>query len=162
VSDNRLPFITPHLVTLTECVCEELAATGAGPTCWCGMYAGALPAWDYCGSCDGDVCGMGYVRVVTAFPYEVFPIPTLDNTCRRELAWQIEVGAMRCIPVHDDGLPLAEADMAEVWVGQMLDTWALYKALTCCEAPGMSVQSYTPVGPEGGCVGGFWTAYVSM
>lgn len=96
------------LDALATCVCEFLALEGAGPTCWCGLVPGGPNvSWEACsgGECRTDVCGMGYVRLGTVFPYETFPVQTITDRCDRPLAWGVEVGALRCVPVHDDGTP---------------------------------------------------------
>ena len=67
------PLVAMALVELADCVCEQLATAGAGPTCWCGVYPGAEVAWDYCGECNGGHCGMGWVRLRAVFPYDIFP-----------------------------------------------------------------------------------------
>lgn len=156
------PAIAIALTELAECVCEQLTTNGAGETCWCGLYAGAVVTWDYCaGECGNDVCGMGWVRLGTVFPYSIFPQPILDDRCALPLAWQIEVGALRCIPLMPDGGPIDSATMADVALKQVLDARALHAAMQCC---GFSVAAevYTPTGPEGGCVGGFWTGYIAL
>ena len=153
--------ITPWLFALSECVCNELATTGAGPMCWCGIYPGAQVSLEYCEECSDGLCGMGWVRLVTANPSTSFPIPEVQPNCRAEVAWMIEVGAVRCIPSPEDGaIPPAE-DMAMYAADQMQDAHALYRALLCCEAPSMLVQSWTPIGPDGGCLGGTWLAWMA-
>jgi len=51
--------------------------------------------------------------------------------------------------------------MTDVTIKQALDARALYLALQCCGLD-LAVESYRPVGPAGGCVGGFWTAYFPL
>lgn len=152
--------ITPWVFALSQCVCHELSTTGAGPTCWCGIYPGSLISWEYCGECGTDKCGMGYVRVAQGYPSDTFPLATLDPTCRHPLVWTVEVGALRCLPVLEDGEILSPDDMNMLAAEQMQDAHALYRALLCCEAPSVSLQGWQPLGPEGGCVGGMWTAYI--
>lgn len=154
------PPFTPVLFALADCVCTELATTGGGPTCWCGLVPGALVSWEFCGECDGGKCGMGYVRVDGVVPYNVFPVAEIDLNCARPLAIRVEVGALRCIPVAEE-LPSPET-LAEVTAIQMMDIWALYRALMCCGASAVAAEAYVPVGPEGGCVGGFWTAFLGF
>ena len=148
------------LLNLIDCVCTELAASGAGPTCWCGLYPGAQVSWEGCGECNTGACGMGYVRLIGGFPYDVFPTPTIDDRCAKPLAFALEVGALRCLP-HGDGL-LDPAATAETVIDQMADARALYNAIKCCPGPRLGVQNYIPVGPQGGCVGGYWTAYAPL
>lgn len=157
-----LPLITPHLVSLSECVCEELTERGAGPLCSCTFYPGALPAFDGCSECTSGTCGMGWLRVVTAFPSDSFPLQSFDPHCRKEMVWQLEIGAVRCMPVEQDGGPLDEQTLAEVWVGQMLDAEAIARAVFCCDVPSIMLDTYTPIGPDGGCVGGSWSVFAGL
>ena len=149
------------MMQLSECVCTELTSTGAGQPCWCGMYPGAAVSWEYCGECSGERCGMGYVRLAGVFPYSAFPQQVIDDRCTLPLAWAVEVGALRCMPQPGDGELLAPAEMAEVAVGQILDASALHRAIKCCGLD-VAVQLYQPTGPQGGCVGGFWMAYLAV
>jgi hypothetical protein len=155
------PRIALALVDLADCVCAELAETGAGATCWCGLYPGASVSWDYCTECSGGACGMGYVRFAGVFPYDSFPVPTVDFHCAKPTAYALEVGALRCMPQPGDGELADPTTMIEVSLGQLMDAEALYRALKCCGLD-IAVERYQPVGPEGGCVGGFWTAYLAI
>jgi hypothetical protein len=166
VVDPRQITIPPQLVAmqmmeLKNCVCEALAEFGGGELCWCGLYPGQQVSWEYCGECAGDVCGMAYVRLAGVFPYDVFPEAVIDQRCVRPLAWEIEVGALRCIPQRPDGEPLDQRSMNEVALHQINDAYAIYWAMRCCGIE-LAVGSYVPVGPEGGCVGGFWTAFLPI
>lgn len=154
------PAIAMALVDLADCVCAELADSGAGPTCWCGLYPGATVSWEYCGECQGGLCGMGYVRLAGVFPYETFPLAALDARCVLPLAWAIEVGSLRCFPQTEEGVA-DPVTMAETSLNQVLDARAIWKAVKCCGME-VSVESWRPVGPQGGCVGGFWLAYLAV
>lgn len=156
-----MPSIVLALDALAACVCEMLATEGAGPTCWCGMYPGADVSWEYCGECSGGKCGMGYVRMGGVFPYATFPLAVVDDRCVKPLAWAIEVGALRCLTIPEDGSIASPAEMAEVTIKQMLDATALYKAIKCCGLE-IAVEAYRPSGPAGGCVGGSWIAYAAV
>jgi len=73
----------------------------------------------------------------------------------------VEVGALRCVPQPHDGEALTPIEMAEVAIGQLLDAHALHRALKCCGLE-VAVAAWVPAGPEGGCVGGFWSAYLAV
>lgn len=157
------PSIMPYLAALATCVCEQLTETGAGEPCWCGVYPGFEVSLEYCETCATESpCGMGWVRVAQVFPYDTFPIATLDANCRKPLAWQIEVGATRCMPIPGDGEIVKPDAMFEVGLLQQADAEAMYRALMCCDAPQMVVERYQPFGPQGGCVGGVWLAYLGL
>lgn len=148
------------LADLSTCVCTELEAA-TGPLCWCGVWPGDEVSWEGC-ECH-DACGMGWARLVGSFPYESFPSPAVDVTCRLPLAYVVEVGALRCMPTaNEDGSIPDPAAVAEAAMRQYADMDALYRALKCCPADQIAVEAWVPLGPQGGCVGGGWTAYVSL
>ena len=149
------------LADLADCVCTELASSGGGPTCWCGLYPGATVSWDFCGECAGDLCGMGYVRLAGVFPYSSFPEPLTDTRCTRPLGWSVDVGALRCVPTSADGSLPDPTTMSEVAINQVLDASALHRAIKCCGYD-VAIEGYLPVGPQGGCVGGFWRAHLAV
>jgi len=152
--------ILPLLFALSDCVCTELTETGAGPTCWCGIYPGAQVSLEFCSECGNDKCGMGWIRVAFANPSETFPQAIVDPTCRKPLAYQIEVGAARCLPISADGELQTVEQMNMAAAEQMQDAWALFRAIMCCGAPSVAVQQWQPIGPAGGCLGGVWTAWI--
>lgn len=150
---------------LVECVCTHLEHAGSGPTCWCGLYPGVAVSWEGCGECGNGACGMGYVRPGRVFPYATFPSAVLDASCVKPIAYQFEVGVLRCFPtMNDQGeFPPAE-EITEVTNKVTQDAWALHRAIRCCKDDDfrgtVTIQEWTPIGPAGGCVGGFWTIYV--
>jgi hypothetical protein len=161
------PLLMPvdsTLEELADCVCEQIGTIGGGPVCWCGLYPGAQVSFEYCtGECEPDRCGMAWVRVVGIAPFEAFGTPTIDTNCALPLGWQIEVGALRCLPVYEN-LPTPE-EMMEVTVRQHADALALYTAIQCCQLStqgAFAIVQYVPVGPEGGCVGGYWNAFAAI
>lgn len=156
------PTVALLLDALSTCVCEQLATTGAGPVCWCGIYPGNQVSFEFCGECGGNACGMGWVRLAGAFPTDPFPNPTLDPSCFHPVAWTIEVGALRCIPTPPDGMLPGPDVLALVGLDQALDANALYNAIQCCglDRGTWVVQNWLPLGPDGGCVGGAWTVFV--
>ena len=156
------PYILPVLIDLAECVCTKLAEEGAGRTCWCGIWPGAEVSWEYCGECAGDACGMGWVRLMAVFPYDTFPVASIDLRCSRPLAYQVEIGALRCLPQPAEGTVVDPAVMTEVALSVAADTWALYRAAECCEASDKAIVGYLPLGPSGGCVGGSWSIFLAV
>ena len=158
-----IPQVAIALADLGDCVCAELAATGAGETCWCGLYPGAgPPAWEGCGDCGNDVCGMAWVRLDQSYPSETFPVPIVQVQCQLPLAYRIEIGVVRCMPTMPDGSGATPTMLAEVVLGQMVDAAAIHRAMLCCENVRVAPETYVPRGPLGGCVGGAWTAYLEI
>jgi hypothetical protein len=157
----RVPILQ-ILSDLHACVCEAVATDGQGPVCWCGIWPGETVSWDFCGAeCSSDACGMAWVRAGIAAPFDTFPVAVLDPNCDKPLFYEIEVGILRCLPVMDEdgSLPSPEA-ITEAALGLAIDQMALHRAIRCCELTSKVVANWRPVGPQGGCVGGFWTLYV--
>lgn len=155
--------IALQLQNLADCVCQLLAEKGAGETCWCGVYPGNEVAWDFCGECSGDTCGMGYVHVYSMFPSERFPSEAIGgNACAAPLAVEVRVGALRCLPVADEQGSLPdEGLLLEASLAAVADASAMYEAMCSC-IPAGSIGAYLPMGPRGGCVGGEWQFWVPL
>lgn len=148
---------------LASCVCTEIAKSAAGPVCWCGVWPGEEVSWEFCGDCGNDACGMAWVRLNGIFPYDTFPAPVVDLGCRRPLAYNIEVGALRCMPVSDNEGELPSSEQITMTsMETYADLAALYRALLCCDFEAIAVEAWVPVGPQGGCVGGVWGAYFAL
>jgi hypothetical protein len=152
------------MMELLGCLCDELESTLGGAVCWCGLWQGDPVPWDYCDGCDGGLCGMAYARLITAYPYDSFPTIALDQTCRKPLAYQIEVGVMRCFPIMDDdgSLPMPGV-VSDAVLSAYDDMEAMRRALLCCGQTGVEVWlgEYLPAN-EGGCAGGAFTAFINL
>lgn len=154
--------LASKVAELVECVCTYLSTEGGGKPCWCGFYPGSEVSWDYCGSCSGDTCGMGYVRIVDSYQSSNFPNQETDPVrCQSPLAVQLAVGALRCMPMNEDGSLPTEAVMWEVGLAVMADMTAMLQAIDCC-VDDYALGAYEPQGPQGGCVGGQWTMWISL
>jgi hypothetical protein len=171
MSDTSQPIVTPpispFLLELLECVCEEISTTGQGPVCWCGLLPGGLVPYDFCNPCSHDVCGMAYINVGYANPYTYFPSQTDDISCQRPIAYAMSVGVARCAPtMSDDGDPPSAEEMTEATLGLMQDQWALHRAIRCCREnwkgmdAAIAIADWNPTGVEGGCLGGAWSLVV--
>lgn len=160
MAEMRVP-LNDFLADLIACVCSNVTEHGQGETCWCGLYPGEAVSWEFCGECSTGKCGMAWVRPATANPYSTFPLLALDPNCVKPLAYEIEIGILRCLPVaeNDGTLPTPEV-YAEATYGLMMDQMALHRAIRCCEFKDVTLGPWRPVGPQGGCVGGFWTIWV--
>ena len=123
--------------------------------CFCGIVPGADVALDYAGDCD-DVCGMAWVRLVTAYP-SVHRAARRNGpaTARAGIGIDVEIGIVRCIDVGDGTDPPDPADLAAAAVLQIADMMAMWRAVTCCRpSKDWIIGTYTPFGPQGGLVGG--------
>lgn len=151
--------IWPIMVALSECLCAELTVAELMPdNCFCGIFPGQAAPWDYQN-------GMAWVRLVSAFPSNTFPVQetTLRGTCQAPIAAEIEVGVLNCAPMitSTGALPTQEQQFESARL-QVATMAAARRAITCCDAGLVFLAEYTPLGPEGGLVGGFWRAWIGQ
>lgn len=145
--------IWPLMVALQQCLCEVIAARGLLPgDCFCGILPGDSPSWDYSN-------GMAWVRLIDSYPSTTFPSPntTPRASCAAMLVATLEVGILQCAPGIDgsNNLP-TQADQFESARLQIAGMRAMQQAIVCCETDLVVLGNYTPVGPQGGLVGGTW------
>lgn len=125
---------------VTENLCTKCPVTimpGAVPT-----FVGTDAAW---------------IRLATSFPTTTFPQPESRlNNCAATMAYVVEVGITRCIPVTNrQGFTPAELEKNALQVATDMED--LLSALRCClEGWDMVLGQWTPTGP-GVSAGGFWT-----
>lgn len=144
--------IWPLMVQMQQCLCETLTERGLMPgDCFCGILPGEQAVWDY-----SD--GLAYVRLVDSYPSTTFPSAntTPSVSCSAMLVATLEVGLLQCMPINADGSPLSQEQSTEVSRLQMAGMRAIQQAIACCDLPLVVLGSYTPQGPQGGLVGGFW------
>ena len=162
--------IWPVLVSLAECLCQQITDSGLPEPCFCGILPGGPEvAFDYCDSCEDGTCGQAWVRLGNVFPSTVFPAPQVDNAkCTSPLAFEVEVGIVRCAPaMGDEGQPPSLGDQFVTAQLAVADMMAMRRAILCCanstKGRDYYLGAYSPIGPEGGCVGGSWaTAFSEM
>lgn len=156
-------MIWPAITRLAECLCTEIAAAGLPPTCLCGVMPGEIVDASYVSESEG----MAWVRLAGAYPYSAFPVADLTgNPCVMPLGFELEVGSLWCAPVASSsrGAPPSmesQFETAEIQVAAMA---AMHRAIVCCmpsERATSALGAYTPIGPEGGTVGGIWTLYLA-
>ena len=151
--------VWPLLVELKDCLCQELTDAELKPSdCFCGIVPGADVPYDY----DN---GMAWVRLTGANPSRTFPnTAVFSNGCGAPLAFGVEVGSLSCIPGLSPGGGFPTDDVREEAARVQITTMqAMRRAITCCMPRGLEIllQGYIPVGPDGGLVGGIWTASIS-
>jgi len=164
-------IIYPTMIALSACLCTEIEDSGLPTPCACGPIVGSL-VLDYCGTCaDGKCGGQAWVRLVDAFPSVVFPTPLTDlNNCNAPLAYQLEVGIVRCKPVGTSSgvrgyVPPSTEQQVEALRLQLADMAAIRRAINCCFSSDVDdidyiMGSYVPVSPDGDCLGGAITLWV--
>ena len=157
----------PMATELASCLCRTIAINGLPAPCFCGVLPGEAVAYDYCAPCEGDACGMAWVRLVAAAERSVvFAATTLaatGNPCDVSLAATFEIGILRCAPTlkENGDLPTMADHLAAAEL-QFADMAAARESALCCftDRRQIALGAYTPIGPEGGCLGGAWTVNI--
>lgn len=166
--------VYPLLVLAAACLCRSVEDADLPPLCFCGVLPGQLVSLDYCqGDCTGGCSGQGWTRMttVTQAGYEGGPNTAFRHAdqidhCAVLLDTVIEMGIVRCFAsAGDEGEPPTPSAYLEAVSLQMADMAAMQRAITCClrEATTRRVTlgPYTPIGPEGMCIGGLWQFVVA-
>lgn len=138
------------------------AASGCGvPVGYTVVETGDF-AWDDC--CDD---GYAYIKVDRIQPTMNFPQPTLvPANCRHELSVQVELGILRCYPNFDstgETGPSPETRTAHS-LAVNRDAAIIYNVLTAHNPDWsnypITIDTWRPAGPQGGCGGGAWFFYL--
>lgn len=162
----------PVMVSLAACLCASITEAELPEPCRCGVIPGPGAVLDFCGTCEKGTCGgQAWVRFVTEFPSSDFPNPAQEALCTDPLAFTLEIGIARCLPVGDVNAirgytpPTLEQQVDAVRL-QMADKRAIYRAIQCCFANGeyrdrsYAIGSYTPLPVSGDCGGGMYQVTV--
>lgn len=154
--DDWIAF--PHASGLIEALTTELEVRLLPGVCFAGVVPGSDIAMDYV----NDECGaMAYSRVGAVFPSASFPNPDASPALMLTMASIIELGIFRGAPLNDNGEPATEEQQFEATRLQMADMKAMLDVIcSYCDLHEIPVVigSYAPIGPQGGVVGGSWTA----
>lgn len=150
--------LTPVLHTLLDCVTNQLNEEGR-PVGLAFIAPGQAVAYDDC--CQGQA----WVRLVSLTPTG-FPAGQQAIRCGVNLLnAALEVGVIRCAHTIDDqGRAPTAAEMTADATLTHDDAFSVLNALVCCFHPTLShiqtlsIGTWTPLGVEGGCVGGQWEA----
>ncbi len=146
--------VWPVMVELGACLTVELREAQGPEICGTFLLPGAIPALgDYCSS------GMAWVRLQNITSVVDDQVRTAGGgTCYEAINKTVEVGVIRCAPV---GASMHDAPTVEQWMEAtavaLSDMAAIRRAISCC-SKGLALGVYQPLGPDGDCVGGFWTA----
>lgn len=153
-------FVFAKAEELLSCL-EEYLAEYSAEACRTFIAPGNPPAWDFCCDCGrGD--GQAWVQVANVFPTDNFPAQqTGAMRCPPSgLGVTFNVGVLRCAAVVDDnGRPPSSARLIADAKKVHRDRAIVSEAIRCCfladADPGTYViGEWTPLGPQGGCVGG--------
>lgn len=158
------PIVYPNQVQLrlndlATCLCAQIIADGLPEVCWCGQVPGEIVSFDYAGDCN-DACGMAWVRLIQVYPSTVVGEPSAQpGNCSTLLGFDVEIGIVRCAPVIQEGGEFPSVtEQADAVALQIADMMAMRRAIVCCSGhKDFLLGPYTPVGPDGGVVGGAWT-----
>ena len=157
-----MTWIADRIAELTACLETELASD---PPCEIVWWPGNEVSWEFCDDCGGARCGMAYIVVSNVFHYQTFPFPDTESEGRADspLGYDLRVGVLRCLGgAEDDGNIEAEAYDAAA-LRQHNDALAVRRAVRCCSDDiSVRIGQYTPEGPDGNCVGGFWSVTIGL
>ncbi len=146
------------LSKLAECVCE--VTKELGDTCFCGVITG--DAISALGAADQS---QSYVRLATVFAGESVntSVTASGFPCGPQtLRASIEVGWFTCIEITEE-FP-EETLEAESVEKQLHAMEVLLEAITCCEwtSQNYTLDSWEPIGPENGLLGGIWNITLEL
>lgn len=152
------------MTDLASNLCRELRLADRPEPCFCGVLGGSIVPLDYCQPCsDGGKCGMAWVRA-TSLGHDDFVLGRerlrrKSSACATPLFVTLEVGVARCAPTLDEQGDLPSmAEQFDAAQGQTLDMLAALKAVRCYDSiTNYDLHTWTPMGPEGGCLGGTWS-----
>lgn len=157
--------VTSVMSALVDQLLEVIREEGWNDPCITTVFPGEAVPFDYCSPCDD---GMAWVRLV-----DVAPVLAADSgtgiPCAEAWNATVEVGFLfgAAVPTEVNGeLVLPDA------VQQANDALRQYEAMgigLCAlttfdpgEAGPVTPGTYAPIGPDGLCVGGTWTATVGL
>lgn len=147
----------PALEQLAHCLCAALAEHPELPElCFCGVVWGELVPADYV----QDDKGMAWVRLISGQPSATFGQPYTEPGCTMPLAFVVEMGVLYCPPMPDSVDPRDLPSIADHLVAARHAATAMeamFSAVICCfdsQDKDLVVGQYTPMGPQGGVMGG--------
>lgn len=155
-----MPSIGTVVTDLATCLCGLVSDPDSGvpDVCFCGVIPGEAASAMYGGNCR-DKCGMAWVRVVTAYAAAGAGNQTSEpGNCNSGIGFDVEVGMLRCTPIGEATTPPKPEQLLASAQLQWADMMIMRKAVACCAGVrDWVLGTYTPMGPAGGLVGGFWT-----
>jgi hypothetical protein len=149
------------LEQLAACLCLQIEEDGLMDPCFCGVVPGTGMVYGYA----GDNCneGVAWVRLEMVYPATAIgQVAITEGNCQIGLGLDVEVGMMRPMPVGDEFGNMPTATDYTGYAGlQIADAYTMRKAISCCKhAEEWILGAYTPLGPEGGVLGGMWTVHM--
>lgn len=148
-----------RLTLLAACLCAQIQdpENGVPDVCFCGIVPGEAIPVEYAGDCDSK-CGIAWVRMTNLYPSNgVGAAFTQPGNCDVGLGMDVELGILRCISVGTEREGPTPEELHEAAQLAIADAMLIRKAVYCCDAINprdLILGQYTPLGPEGGLVGG--------
>ena len=157
------------LAAILGLIVARLEAASA-PVCRAFVAPGGMAPWDACCGCR-DAEGQAWTLAERVYPADPFPLQdTGAQRCRPTgYAADVVAAALRCAHTVDDHgtAPPASVVTADAEkVGR--DRRLIRDALLCDwldadSDPGVfRLGEWTPLGPQGGCVGGMWRVTLAL
>lgn len=156
----------PTMVKLAACIEEELRESGLPGVCVSLPVPGPGAIMERCGQCaDGGTCqGQAWVRFVNEYPSTEFPSPDQTGKCEGPMAYTLEVGIARCLPVGTSSAingytPPSNESVVLATRTQMADKAAMKRAIRCCVKDldvSYVLGQNTPMQTTGDCGGSVW------
>lgn len=149
-------MVMPYLLALKDCIAATLEKCSR-PVCRVDVLAADADQLDGCDCCDDPgVDGRAWIRVDRMVSSgQAMP------GCPPPLRAEVHVGISRCATLTEEG-KLASTDALMHDAHKVYsDAQALYSAVVACKRKAVAT-TWTPQGPEGGCIGGYWTVEVPV
>lgn len=151
-------LILPQLVALGGAVETSLKDSSIN-TCYGGVLFGT--SVDF--TAIGESGAMWYVRLAGLRPGLISGADTRRSKCVGAFTVTVGVGYITCYPIDDEGKPMTtdqqitlgsevHAAMMTLWRAISCSTWNA----TTSGIGSVDVQQWSPLGPDGGALGGEW------
>lgn len=156
--------IEEMLAELLESLVRQIKARGREDDfCSITVQPGNAVAFDF--GPESDCRGGAWVRLVGINPTMRFPAADVGvNNCAYTLAFIVEVGMMGPVPVMEDRLGHfvlpGDTELFDAAMRQAGEAQLMFDAIKGALIPQKVAGSYTPIGPDGGVIGGTWTVTV--
>lgn len=157
--------IFPTMLTLAECAQRELVKSGLPEIDKVTLQPGGTSVMDYVG--NGKDCGEITVNFTQSYPVNPFPTPDATGSCASAFAYEIVLAIFRCSPSMDGSKqsprppsPVKQLAATRLYTADMA---AMRRAIQCCMQENemdYALRAWTPYGPSGLVVGGWWTVVV--
>lgn len=107
---------------------------------------------------DGSVCSQAWVRVMGAQIINVAEQSFESGSCGGEVQLTLEVGALRCFGIPEDGEAPSATDVMAAAFQAIVDMQTIYCTAMSTEVwTKITAGTWVPNGPLGGQYGGVWT-----